>query len=146
MSGRAGEVPEIVNAGTSPRPAVGDAGLPEEPAEVLVDVPQRQRLAGLGSGEEPVPAWLPGSLRAVAGQPFAQRPGHGHLAVLAALGVADLHDPGAGIDVAGAQQPGLGGAQAAGVEQLEDGAIAARAGTVSRLRIIARNASDTRTS
>ena len=44
-------VPEIVNAGTSPRPAVGDAGLPEEPAEVLVDVPQRQRLAGLGPGK-----------------------------------------------------------------------------------------------
>ena len=48
-------------------------------------------------------ARLPGHLRAVAGQPGEQRPGDGHLPVLAALGVADLHDPGANVDIAGAQ-------------------------------------------
>ena len=43
-------VPQVVNSGAVPPPAVGDARLPEEPAEVLVDVPERQRQAGLGRG------------------------------------------------------------------------------------------------
>ena len=47
-------VPQVVDAGTVTPPAVGDAGLSEEPAEVLVDVPDRQRQAGL-AGEEPIP-------------------------------------------------------------------------------------------
>ena len=46
---------EIMHAGAVASTAVGDAGLPEEPAEVLVDVPERQRLPGR-AGEEPVPA------------------------------------------------------------------------------------------
>src|SRR5664279_1533870 len=51
-------VPQVVNAGTAPPAAVGDAGLPEEPAEVLVDVPHRQWQT-VPAGEEPVPARTP---------------------------------------------------------------------------------------
>ena len=54
-------VPQVVDAGTVAPPAVGDAGLPEEPAEVLVDVPDRQRQAG-PAGEEPVPGRTPGDV------------------------------------------------------------------------------------
>ena len=111
---------QMVHAGAAPWPAVRDAGLPEEPAEVLVDVPQHQRQVGRAAGEEQVPAGLPGHVRAVAGQPFAQRPGEGHLPVLAALGVADLQLGGRGsapaYRYAGApsQPAALGPAQAQG--------------------------------
>ena len=94
-------------------------GLPEEPAEVVVDVHQRQRPAGVAPGKNHSQPGCPAMLRLVAGQPFAQRAGDGDLPVLAALGVADLQDPGDGVDVAGAEQPGLGDAQAAGVDRPE---------------------------
>ena len=51
---------QVVDAGAVSPPAVGDAGLPEEAAEVVVDVHQRQGPAGAGAGEEPVPARLAG--------------------------------------------------------------------------------------
>ena len=38
-------VAEIMHAGAVAAAAVGDAGLPEKPAEVVVDVAERQRLA-----------------------------------------------------------------------------------------------------
>ena len=63
-------MPQVVDAGTLARPAVGDAGPPEEPAEVLVDVPQRQRLAGYRAQAAGQPGWdwfFPG---AAAGQPL----------------------------------------------------------------------------
>src|ERR1039457_3463124 len=45
----------IVDAGAVAPAAVGNAGLPQEPAEALVDVGERQRLPRR-AGEEPVPA------------------------------------------------------------------------------------------
>ena len=65
-------MPQIVNAGAVASAAVGDAGLPEEPAEVLVDVAERQRLSGR-AGEEPVPAGAPGDVGVVVGEPVMQR-------------------------------------------------------------------------
>jgi hypothetical protein len=97
---------------------VGDAGLPQKPAEVLVDVRQRQRFPG-AAGEEPVPARAADDLGVVVGEPFAQRRAHGRLPVFAALRVADLQDPGVDVDVVEAQQAGFGGTQAAGVDRAE---------------------------
>ena len=98
--------------------AVGNAGLPQEPAEVLVDVGERQR-PPRRAGEEPVPAGSPGHPGMVASQPFAQRRADGDLPVLAPLAVADCQHAGLDVDVAEAQQPGLGGPQAAGVDRAE---------------------------
>ena len=98
--------------------AVGNAGLPQEPAEVLVDVGERQRLPGR-AGEEPVPAGAPGDPGVVAGEPVAQRRADRHLPVFAALAVADGQDAGVNVNVGEAQQPGFGGAQAAGVDRAE---------------------------
>ena len=55
----------------------------------------------------------------VVSEPLAQRCADGHLPVFAALGVAELQNPGARVDVAGSQQPGFGGTQAAGVDRAE---------------------------
>src|SRR5215472_9153079 len=96
--------------------AVRDAGLPQEPAEVLVDVGERQRPPG-PAGEEPVPAGAPGDAGVIAGQPGTKWSADGHLPVLAALAVADCQDPGVKVDVAEAQQAGFGGPQAAGVDR-----------------------------
>ena len=61
---------QIVDSGAVTPPAVGNAGLPQEPAEVPVDVHERQR-ESIPAGEEPLPAGAPGDLRVVAGEPFA---------------------------------------------------------------------------
>src|SRR5260370_33240208 len=107
-----------MDAGTVAPAAVGNAGLPQEPAEVPVDVHERQRLPG-PAGEEPVPAGAPGDAGVIASEPFAQRSADGHLPVLAALAVANCQDPGVKVDVAEAQQPGFGGTQPAGVDRAE---------------------------
>src|SRR5258708_30132010 len=107
-----------MDAGTVAPAAVGNAGLPQEPAEVPVDVDERQRLPG-PAGEEPVPAGAPGDAGVIASEPFAQRSADGHLPVLAALAVADCQDPGVKVDVAEAQQTGFGGTQAAGVDRAD---------------------------
>ena len=88
-----------MHAGAVAPATVGNAGLPQEPAEILVDVPQRQRLPGR-AGEEPVPARAPEDVGVVVSEPFAQRCADGHLPVFAALGVAELQNPGARVDVA----------------------------------------------
>ena len=107
-----------MHAGAVASAAVRNAGLPQEPAEVLVDVPERQRVPGR-AGEEPVPAGAPEDVGVVVSEPGTQRLADGHLAVFAALGVADLQDPGVDVDVADAQQAGFGGTQAAGVDRAE---------------------------
>ena len=103
-------VSQIVDAGAVAPAAVGDAGLPEKPAEVLVDVADRQRAPG-GAGEEPVPAGAPGDAGVVVGQSVAQPGADRDLPVFAALAVADCQDPGVEVDVVEAQQPGFGGTQ-----------------------------------
>src|SRR6266851_9087569 len=105
---------QIVDAGAVAPAAVGNAGLPQEPAEVLVDVSQRQRAPG-PAGEEPVPAGADGDAGVIFSQPVAQRRADRHLPVLAAFAVPDCQDAALNVDVAEAQQPGLGGTQAAGV-------------------------------
>jgi len=107
-----------MEAGAASSPTVGDAGLSEEPAEVLVDVAVCQWQAG-PAGEEPVPAFPPDELGVVVGKPHTQRLGDGHLPVFAALGVADLQNSGVGIDIVGAQQAGFGAAQTAGIDRPE---------------------------
>src|SRR5258705_12257983 len=99
-----------MHAGAVAPAAVGNAGLPQEPAEILVDVPERQRLPGR-AGEEPVPARAPEDAGGVVSEPFAQRCADGYLPGFAALGGAELQDPAARVDVADPQQPGFGGPQ-----------------------------------
>src|SRR5215469_10343897 len=65
-------VAQIVDAGAVAPAAVGNAGLPQEPAEVLVDVGERQRLPGL-AGEEPVSAGAPGDAGVIVSESVAQR-------------------------------------------------------------------------
>ena len=59
-------------AGAVASTTVGNAGLPQKSAEVLVDVPERQRLPG-PAGEEPIPARAPEDVGVVVGEPDAQR-------------------------------------------------------------------------
>jgi hypothetical protein len=62
---------KIVHPGAVSAPAVGDAGLPEEPAEVLVDVAEGERLARPAAGEEPLSPDGPlGGPGVVVGEPF----------------------------------------------------------------------------
>ena len=62
---------QIVHTGAVSAPVVGDAGSPQKPAEVPLDVAEREGLAG-SAGEEPFPpARLPGGLGVVAGEPGA---------------------------------------------------------------------------
>src|SRR2546421_6483831 len=105
-----------MDAGAVAPTAVGNAGLPQKSAEVLLDVPEGQRLPG-PAGEEPVPAEAPEEVGVVVGEPFAQRRADGQLPVFAALGVADLQYAGGDVDVVGAQQARFGGTQAAGVDR-----------------------------
>ena len=63
---------QVMDAGAVASTAVGDPGLPQEPAEVLVDVPQRQWLPG-PAGEEPVPAAASGDAGVVVGEPGTER-------------------------------------------------------------------------
>src|SRR5215469_16259766 len=98
--------------------AVGDARLPQEPAEVLVDVGEGERLPRR-AGEEPVPAGSPGHPGVVASEPVAQRRADRDLPVFAALAVADGQDACVNVDVVKAQQPGFGRAQPAGVDRAE---------------------------
>jgi len=111
-------VSQVVDTGTVARSAVRDAGLPEEPAEVPFDVPDRQRLAG-PAGEEPVPGRPPDEACVVVGEPDPQRFGDGNLPVLTALGVADLQHSGVDVDIVRAQQTGLAQPQTAGVDRPE---------------------------
>ncbi len=83
-------VAQVMNPRAVSAAAVRDARLPQKPPEVAVDVPERQRHAQRGAGEEPLPAWLSGELGVVAGESFAQRLGDGQLPVLAAFRVTDL--------------------------------------------------------
>ena len=99
-----------MDAGAVSPTTVGNAGLPQKSAEVLVDVPERQRLPG-PAREEPVPARAPEDVGVVDGEPFAQRRADGQLPVFATLGVADLQHAGGDVDVVGEQQAGFGGAQ-----------------------------------
>src|SRR6266545_2615844 len=98
-----------MDAGAVAPTTVGNAGLPQKSAEVLVDVPERQRLPG-PAREEPVAARTPDDLCVVASEPFVQRRADGQLPVLAALRVADLQHAGAEVDVVGPQQAGFGSA------------------------------------
>src|SRR6266516_7215436 len=102
-----------MDAGAVATTTVGHAGLPQKSAEVLVDVPEGQRLPG-PAGEEPVSAEAPEDVGVVAGEPFVQRRADGQLPVFAALGIADLQHAGGDVDVVGTQQSGFGGTQAAG--------------------------------
>src|SRR5437773_3164415 len=83
-----------MDAGAVAPTTVGNVGLPQKSAEVLVDVPERQRLPG-PAREEPVAARTPDDLCVVASQPGVQRRADGQLPVLAALRVADLQHAGA---------------------------------------------------
>src|SRR5712664_2216952 len=103
---------QVVNAGAVAPAAVGNAGLPQKSAEILIDIPERQRLPG-PAGEEPLPAGAPDDVGVVAGQPGTKWRADGHLPVFAALRGADLQDA----NVVEAQQPGFGGTQAAGVDR-----------------------------
>src|SRR5215208_7859256 len=112
-------VPQVMNAGTVAPPTVGDTRSPEEPAEVLVDVPDRQRQAA-PAGEEPAETQIylrrtADELGVVVGEPDPQRLGDGNLPILAALGVADLQHSGVDVDIARTQQTSLAQPQAAGV-------------------------------
>jgi hypothetical protein len=91
-------VTHIVHAGTVTSPAVGDARPPQEPAEVPLDVPHRQRQVGL-AGKEPVPTRTPEELGVVVGEPDPERLGDRYQPVFAALGVADLQDAGVDVDI-----------------------------------------------
>ena len=64
-------MPEIMDSGAVPPTAVRDAGLPEEAAEVVVDVHQRQGPALAPGKNHSQPGWP--AMCAGAGQPFAQR-------------------------------------------------------------------------
>ena len=97
---------------------VGDAGLPEESTEVLVEVPKGERSTGRAR-EDPLPAGAPNDLGVVAGEPLTKWLAHGHLAVLAALRVPDLKDPGVDVYIVDVQQAGFGGTQTAGIDRAE---------------------------
>src|SRR6266550_4499480 len=107
-----------MDAGAVAPTTVRNTGLPQKSAEVLVDVPERQRLPG-PAREEPVAARTPDDLCVVASQPDVQRRADRQLPVLAALRVADLQHAGAEVDVVNPQQAGFGGPQAAGVDRAE---------------------------
>ena len=111
-------MPEIMHTRAVASAPVGDAGLPEESTEVLVEVPEGERRAG-PAGEEPLPAAAPDDLGVVVGEPWTKRLADGHLAVFAALRGPDLQDPGVDVDVGDAQQAGFGGTQAAGIDRAE---------------------------
>ena len=51
-------VTQVVDPRAASSAAVGDAGLPQEPAEVLVDVDERQRLAGRPGKNQSAPVRL----------------------------------------------------------------------------------------
>lgn len=104
--------------GPWPRPPWGMRARAQEPAEVLVDVADRQ-WAPSGAGEQPVPAGAPGDAGVVVGQPVTQPGADRDLSVFAALAIADCQDPGVEVDVVEAQQPGFAGPQAAGVDRAE---------------------------
>jgi len=82
---------------------VGNACLPQKSAEILIEVPEGQRLPGR-AGEEPLPAGAPDDVGVVVGEPGIKRRADGCLAVFAALCGPDLQDTGVDVDVGDAQQ------------------------------------------
>src|SRR5437773_10418636 len=101
-----------MDAGAVAPTTVGNAGLPQKSAEVLVDVPERQRLPG-PAREEPVAARTPDDLCVVASQPDVQRRADRQLPVPAALRVADPQPAGLGVAALAPQPAGRGGPQPA---------------------------------
>ncbi len=93
-------VPQVMDAGAVTPPAVRDAGLPQKPAKVVVNVDERER-APRGSGKEPFasPGWVCGGPVVVVGESDTQRLGDRHLPVFAAFRVTDLQHPDGDIDV-----------------------------------------------
>src|SRR6476469_9101172 len=77
-------VSQVMDPGTAAGAAMRDAGLPQEPAEVPLDVPDGEWLA-VPAGEEPVPGRPPGEVGVVGGEPDPQWFGDRDLPVLAAL-------------------------------------------------------------
>ena len=99
---------QVMHAGAVASTAVGNAGLPQKSAEILVDIPKGQRPPGRAR-EEPLPAAAPHDMRVVVDEPGTKRLAERRLPVFAALGGTDPQDPGVDVDIRDAKQAGFGG-------------------------------------